>query len=105
LAKAVTGFDPVKKDFNVCLNQETLNSAEYPVNVPINFIFSTNWTKSGTSENSNMQIVYQVIVNEPITANITASTPIVDVDQSIFFDARLSKFAESGKTEGIMYRW
>ncbi len=80
MTKAVTGFDPVKKDFNVCFNQETLNSADYPVNVPINFIFYTTWTKSGTSESSNMQIVYQVRVNEPITANLTASTPIVDVD-------------------------
>ena len=37
--RAVTGFDPAKKDFNVCINQETLNSADFPVNIPINFIF------------------------------------------------------------------
>lgn len=56
--KAVTGFDPEKKDFNICLDQETLNSAEYPVNVPINFIFYATWTRSGTTESSKMGIVY-----------------------------------------------
>lgn len=52
-----------------------------------------------------MGLVYQITVNEPITANLTASTSIVDVDQSVVFDARSSKFTESGKTDGLMYRW
>jgi hypothetical protein len=78
--KAVTGFDILKSRYYVCFKQEVVNSSDFPVNQPINFIFFVNSAKPSSPLTSSMSVVYEVTVSEPITANITASTTIVDID-------------------------
>lgn len=79
----------MKKLFNVCWNQETLNSADFPANTPINFLIYVSW--KGAAE-ATMAITYEVTVTEPILANVTASTNSVDVNQSVVLDSRGTQF-------------
>lgn len=75
----------MKKIFNVCFEQETLNSADFPTNIPINFMLYVSWKGS---EEANMGLVYEVTVTEPILANVTASTTSVDVNESVILDSK-----------------
>lgn len=82
-----------------------MNSVDYPVNLPVNFILSVNWKKSGLNIVSSMSVVYQVIASEPIAANVTASTNIVDINNSVILDASATIFKETGSKQGIVYNW
>jgi hypothetical protein len=77
------------------------------MNIPINFIFTVYWANTDLRDgkNSYMNIVYTVTLVDEIAVEVTASMNPADVARTLTLDAQSTTFAQSGSSEGIMFRW
>ena len=80
-----------------------------PMNIPVEYIFTVYWKNQDKKKgnDSYMSIVYTVTYVDQIDPELVSSfsDKNVDVQKTVTLDASGSKFAESKRTEGIMYRW
>lgn len=109
LNSAVKGFEPNKKKFTVCFNQETMNSPDFPTDVPINMIFTVSWTKARSNKVASMDIVYRLSVSDPIIVSLmVASNQTIEADESVLLDARSTLIAnqtDDSRRVGITFKW
>ena len=81
--------------FEPCFPNSLIQSGEFPMNTPINFIFYVYWKNldERIGANSYMNVAYTVTLVDQIIPEIKASSNPADVESTLIFDASESKFA------------
>ena len=97
-----------EQKFEPCFPSSLIQDEKIPMNIPVEYIFTVYWKDTDERDIGNdsyMNMVYTVTYIDQITPELEANKNPVDVETTLTLDASESKFSQSKKKEGIMFKW
>ena len=76
-------------------------------NEPVNYIFTSLWSTGkdlAVKDIAYMSVVYSVLLVDRIDALLEATSSMIDLNETVIFDASSSQFKNGNKT-GLVFSW